>query len=52
VLAHAITKEDEIPSVEIKRAVERKLTFMASPAACTFMGNIENEEPKNSEAHQ
>ena len=28
VLAHAITKENEIPVVEINRAVERKRTFI------------------------
>ena len=43
VLAHAITKENEIPAVEIKRALERKRTFLASPAAHTFIGDIENE---------
>lgn len=42
VLAHAITKENEIPVVEINRAVERKRTFSASPIAHTFIGNIEN----------
>ena len=42
VLAHAITKENEIPVVEIKRALERKLKFAASPAAHTFTGEIEN----------
>jgi len=42
VLAHAITKENEIPIVEINRAVERKRTFVASPAAHTFIGDIEN----------
>ena len=47
VLAHAITKENEIPAVEINRAVERKHEFMASPAARTFIGNIENAQPKD-----
>ena len=42
VLAHAITKEDETPVVEINRAVERKRTFIASPIAHTFAGDIEN----------
>jgi phage-related protein len=40
VLAHAITKENEIPVVEIKRAVERKIKFVARPAAHTFIGDI------------
>ena|SRR5947207_1514662 len=42
VLAHAITKEKEIPVVEINRAVERKQTFIAIPIAHTFIGDIEN----------
>ena len=42
VLAHAITKENEIPVVEINRAVARKRTFIASPAAHTLIGDIEN----------
>jgi phage-related protein len=42
VLAHAITKEDEIPVVEINRAVERKRSFVASPAVHTFTRDIEN----------
>jgi phage-related protein len=42
VLAHAITKENEIPVVEINRAIERKQAFVANPAAHTFIGDIEN----------
>ena len=42
VLAHAMTKENEIPAVEINRAVERKRAFEGSPAAHTFIGTIEN----------
>jgi phage-related protein len=42
VLAHAITKENEIPNVEINRAVGRKRTFIASPIAHTFIGDTEN----------
>jgi phage-related protein len=42
VLAHAITKEDEIPIVEINQAAERKRTFAANPPAHTFIGDIEN----------
>ena len=42
VLAHAITKENEIPVVEINRAVEHKRTFIASPIAHTFIGDIED----------
>jgi phage-related protein len=51
VLAHAITKENEIPAVEINRAVERKRIFAASPAAHTFIGDIQNAQPKNSQAN-
>ena len=42
VLAHAITKENEIAVVEINRAVERKRAFVVSPIAHTFIGDIEN----------
>jgi phage-related protein len=42
VLAHAITKEDEIPAAEIKRALERKRAFVANPPAHTFIGDIQN----------
>ena len=42
VLAHAITKENEIAVVEINRAVARKRAFIASPIAHTFVGDIEN----------
>lgn len=42
VLAHAIIKENEIPNVEINRALERKRIFVANPAAHTFLGDIEN----------
>jgi phage-related protein len=47
VLAHAITKEAEIPKSEINRALERKRKFMANPAVHTFIGDIEYEEPKS-----
>ena len=42
VLANAITKENEIPTVEINRALERKRMFVADPTAHTFIGDIEN----------
>jgi phage-related protein len=42
VLAHSITKEDEIPPVEINRAVERKRAFAANPTKHTLIGDIEN----------
>jgi phage-related protein len=40
-LAHAITKEDEIPNTEINRALDRKRAFAANPIAHTFTGDIE-----------
>ncbi len=36
VLSHGITKENEVPDVEIKRAVERKKRFEADPKAHTY----------------
>jgi phage-related protein len=42
VLANAITKENEIPLVEINRALNRKRLFIADPAAHTFIGDIED----------
>ena len=42
VLTNAITKEDEIPAVEINRALNRRRLFIANPAAHTFVGDIEN----------
>jgi hypothetical protein len=36
VLSHGITKENEVPDVEIKRAVERKKRFEADPEAHTY----------------
>lgn len=42
VLASAITKESEVPNVEINRALKRKRIFVADPAAHTFIGNIED----------
>lgn len=42
VLAHGITKEDEVPAVEINRALERKRVFVANPDAHTYAGDIDN----------
>jgi len=42
VLAHAITKEDEIPAVEINRALERKRHFVANPSAHIFIGDLDD----------
>jgi phage-related protein len=46
VLAHAITKENEIPIIEINLALERKRAFVANPAAHTFIGDINDAQPK------
>jgi phage-related protein len=35
-LAHALTKEDAVPSVDIDRAIRRKRQFLTDPAAHTF----------------
>lgn len=42
VLAHAITKENEIPTTEMNRVLERKRLFAASPAAHTFTGDLDD----------
>jgi hypothetical protein len=36
ILAHAITKEDEVPGVEIARAIARKKLFELNPTAHTY----------------
>jgi hypothetical protein len=36
ILAHAITKEDVVPPVEIERAVARKKAFEANPSEHTY----------------
>ena len=43
VLASAITKENEIPAVEVNRALNRKRLFIDDPVAHTFMGDIEDD---------
>ena len=40
VLAHAITKEQEIPNTQINRALERKRIFVGNPAAHTFIEGL------------
>ncbi len=39
VLSHGITKEGEVPAVEINRAIERKKRFEADPEAHTYKPN-------------
>lgn len=36
VLAHALTKEDVVPSVEIERALRRRKAFVAGPESHTY----------------
>jgi phage-related protein len=36
VLAHALTKEDEVPRTDIERAIKRKKLFEASPKTHTY----------------
>jgi phage-related protein len=43
VLAHTITKEDEVPKIEIQRALDRKRMFATNPAAHTFTGELDND---------
>jgi hypothetical protein len=37
ILAHALTKEDEVPAVDIERAIRRKKAFAAHPAQHTYI---------------
>jgi phage-related protein len=36
VLAHALTKEDEVPKADMERAIRRKKMFEANPRAHTY----------------
>lgn len=36
ILAHALTKEDEVPDADIDRAANRKTAFRRNPAAYTY----------------
>lgn len=38
ILAHALTKEDEIPNADIERAIKRKKLFESNPKAHTYEG--------------
>ena len=42
VLAHAITKEDQIPRGDLDRAVERKRVFATNPNQHLFEGDVTN----------
>ena len=41
VLAHALTKESEIPSVDMKRALDRKAAFELDPEVHTHETTFE-----------
>jgi phage-related protein len=36
ILGHALTKEDQVPKVDIERAIRRKFAFEVDPAAHTY----------------
>jgi phage-related protein len=40
ILAHALTKEGEIPDSEIERAIRRKQAFQRDPARHTYEGEV------------
>ena len=40
VVAHGLTKESGVPSIDIKKAIARKVAFTADPASHTFKGEI------------
>jgi len=42
ILAHALTKEDKVPKVDIDQAAGRKAKFQASPSAHSFAEDIPN----------
>lgn len=45
VLAHAITKDgDQVPDIEIERAIQRKTQFEANPAVHTYVEETNNGE--------
>ncbi|MBD2338129.1 type II toxin-antitoxin system RelE/ParE family toxin [Calothrix sp. FACHB-156] len=47
ILAHAIIKdEDQVPDMEIERAVQRKAQFEANPAIHTYVEETEDGEDK------
>jgi phage-related protein len=40
ILAHALTKEDEVPKADIERAIRRKAALEANPAAHMYEEDI------------
>lgn len=43
ILAHALTKKGVVPTVDIERAVRRKLAFEANPRAHTYTDGVTEE---------
>ena len=41
ILAHGLSKEDEVPDAEIERAIERKKAFAKAPARHTYREGVE-----------
>jgi phage-related protein len=42
ILAHGLTKEDEVPNADIERAIQRKEAFAKAPAKHTYPGDDQN----------
>lgn len=42
ILAHGLTKEDEVPNADIERAIQRKEAFAKNPAKHTYPEDDEN----------
>lgn len=43
ILAHGLTKEDEVPNADIERAIQRKEAFAKDPAKHTYLEDDQNE---------
>ena len=41
ILAHGLTKEDEVPATDIARAIKRKRAFETNPKAHTYESDVE-----------
>jgi len=40
IVAHGLTKEDEVPNREIEQAIKRRTAFLASPTEHSFTGDV------------
>lgn len=43
ILAHGLTKEDEVPNADIERAIQRKVAFAKDPTRHTYSQDDQNE---------